>query len=77
VLESRKGGGLGGGVPSSTHLSKALNAAWTTLCWGPLLTGVVQPRTLIAEPTVYASACEVPAISQVRIRSVLGCCAGA
>ena len=46
-----KGGGLGGGVPLSTHLSKAVNAAWTTLCWGPLFTGVVQPRTLDAAPT--------------------------
>ena len=72
-----KGGGLGGGVPLSTHLSKAVNAAWTTLCWGPLFTGVVQPRRLAAAPTVKASACAVPAISQVRILAVLGCCAGA
>ena len=77
MLDSLNGGGLGGGVPLSTHLSKAVKAAWTTLCCGPLFTGVVQPRMLAAAPTVYASAWAVPAISHVRILSVLGCCAGA
>ena len=51
VLDSLKGGGLGGGVPLSTHLSNAVNAAWTTSCCGPLFTGVVQPRMLAAAPT--------------------------
>ena len=65
-------------MPSSTQLSKAVKAAWTTLCWGPLLTGVVQPRMLAAAAQLkYESACDVPAISQVRILSVSGCCAGA
>ena len=32
-------------LPWTTHLSKAAKAAWTTLCCGPLLTGVVHPRT--------------------------------
>ena len=45
-----KGGGLAGGVPWSTHLSKAVNPAWTTLCWGPLLTGVVQPSSSRPHP---------------------------
>ena len=76
MLARRKGGGLGGGVPSTTHLSKALNAAWTTMCWGPVLMGLLQPMMLAGtSPKMDASACEVPAISQVRIRSVLGCCA--
>ena len=46
VLDSLNGGGLGGGVPLSTHLSKAVKPASTTLCCGPLFTGVVQPRML-------------------------------
>ena len=37
----------------------------------------VQPRSLTAEPTRYASACDVPATSQVRILSVFGCWATA
>ena len=45
------GGGLGGGVPSSSHLLKAAKAAWTTVCCGPVLTGLVQPRTEMAAPT--------------------------
>src|ERR1700689_5758887 len=74
VLDKVKGGGLGGGGPLSTHLSTAGNAAWTTLCWGPLFTGVVQPRRLAAAPTVKASACAGPAISHVRILAVVGWC---
>ena len=50
-LDSVKRGGLGGGVPSSTHLLKAAKAAWTTVCCGPELTGVVHPRTDAAAPT--------------------------
>ncbi len=51
VVASWNRGGLGGGVPLSTHLLNAAKAAWTTLCWGPLFTGVVHPSRLAAPPT--------------------------
>ena len=44
VLEKLKRGGRGGGVPWSTHLLKAAKAAWTTMCCGPLFTGVRAPE---------------------------------